>query len=608
MNELLLSIIVPVAAGVLILAVPSRIRGVKEALVLLGTAANVIIAALLFKQDSTYTVPWFGFGFEFSLRIYNFSAFIVAAAACFGLLVALYSSASLQGKSYAKLFYSYLLLMLGFVNGAVLSDNLVVTLFFWEGLLITLFGMIAIGKKEAFKTATKAFIIIGITDLCMMVGIALSGHLAGTFTISKMSLAATGAGGIAFLLLTIGTISKAGSMPFHTWIPDAAIDAPLPFMAIVPGAIEKLVGIYFLTRLSMDIFRLEPNSWASYTLMTIGAVTIVLAVMMALIQKDYKRLLSYHAISQVGYMILGIGTALPVGIIGGLFHMINNAMYKSCLFLTGGAAERQAGTTDLAGLGGLRSKMPVTFACFVITALSISGVPPFNGFFSKELVYDGALERGWIFYAAAVVGSFFTAASFLKLGHAAFLGKLREENKLVKEAPLAMLIPMIVIAVMCIVFGIFNAIPIDKILQPILGARAAEGHRFSGFPANTMLVLITIAVLIAALLNHLYGVRKTGRGLGAVDHIHYAPGLRTIYDMQEKGYFDPYNMGMGLAGLFAKAASWCDKSINWIYDRFSVETAYALAGAIKRLHDGSYRTYIVWSVAAAAVIMIFLLR
>lgn len=608
MNELLLSIIVPVAAGALLLLIPNKVRGAKEAIALLGTAANVAIAALLFKQNSTFTVPWFGFGFEFSLGIYNFSAFIVAATACFGLLVTLYSTASLQGKSYAKLFYSYLLLMIGFVNGAVLSDNLVVTLFFWEGLLITLFGMIAIGKKDAFKTATKAFIIIGITDLCMMLGIALSGHLAGTFTISKIALSTAGVGGIAFMLLMIGTISKAGSMPFHTWIPDAATDAPLPFMAIVPGAIEKLVGIYFLTRLSMDMFKLEAHSWASYTLMIIGAVTIIFAVMMALVQKDYKRLLSYHAISQVGYMILGIGTALPVGIIGGLFHMINNALYKSCLFLTGGAAERQAGTTDLEKLGGLWSKMPVTFICFTITALSISGVPPFNGFFSKELVYDGALERGWIFYGAAVVGSFLTAASFLKLGHAAFLGKLSDKNRDVKEAPIPMLIPMIAIAVVCILFGVFNAFPIDKILVPILGAHAAEGHHFSGFPTNMKLVVVTVIVLIAALLNHLYGVKKTGRGLGAVDHIHYAPGLHTIYDAQEKGYLDPYNIGMGLVNAFATIANWCDKAINWIYDSLSVNTAYAAADTIKRMHDGSYKTYIVWSIAAGAIIMLFFLK
>jgi NADH-quinone oxidoreductase subunit L len=398
-------------------------------------------------------------------------------------------------------------------------------------------------------------------------------------------------------------------MPFHTWIPDAAIDAPLPFMAIVPGAIEKLVGIYFLARLTMDIFRMDAHSWASYVLMAVGAATIIFAVMMALVQKDYKRLLSYHAISQVGYMILGIGTALPVGIIGGLFHMINNALYKSCLFLTGGAAERQAGTTDLDRLGGLWSKMPVTFACFAITALSISGVPPFNGFFSKELVYDGALERGWIFYLAAVGGSFFTAASFLKLGHAAFLGRLDERNSSVKEAPPAMLVPMIVIAALCVAFGVFNSFPIDRILQPILGDRLAdEGRRFSGFPANGMLVIITIAVLAGALINHIYGARKSGRGLGAADHIHYAPGLRAVYDTQEKGLLDPYNAWMALSQAFAKAASSCDKAVNWIYDTFSVRTAYAAADAIKRMHDGSYKTYMLWSVAGAAAVLLLLLR
>ena len=136
--------------------------------------------------------------------------------------------------------------------------------------------------------------------------------------------------------------------------------------------------------------------------------------------------------------------------------MINNAIYKSCLFLTGGAVEKQAGTTDLEKLGGIGSKMPITFACFIITAASISGIPPFNGFFSKELVYDGALERGRIFYIMAVAGSFFTMASFLKLGHAAFLGKISEKNKNVREAPVAMLLPMIILASICVLFGIYN--------------------------------------------------------------------------------------------------------------------------------------------------------
>jgi NADH-quinone oxidoreductase subunit L len=400
-------------------------------------------------------------------------------------------------------------------------------------------------------------------------------------------------------------MAKAGAIPFHTWIPDAAIEAPLPFMAIFPAALEKLLGIYLLTRISLDIFKLTPNSWASYTMMTVGAITILAAVMMALVQKDFKRLLAYHAVSQVGYMILGIGTLVPIGIIGGLFHMINNALYKSCLFLTGGSVERQAGTTDLEQLGGLGRMMPVTFICFIITAASISGVPPFNGFFSKELIYDGALERGMIFYIAAALGSFLTAASFLKLGHAAFLGKSKRDD--VKEAPISMLIPMAVIAGACVIFGIWNSFPIVRLIQPILGARF-EGHNFANWHANGTLVGITIAVLIAALLNHLYGVKRTSSGLKAVDHIHYAPGLRTIYKNAEKGRLDPYNIGMRFSGIFAVSLSACDKAINWIYDDFIPTATGVITVLIRSAHDGSYRTYIIWSIAATAIMISFLLK
>lgn len=576
------------------------------AITLILTFLNFLLAAFLFRSNATFTLPWLGFGLDFSLRIYSFSAFIMLAASIFGFLIALYSTAFMKEKKYSNLFYALLLLSLVFVDGAVAADNLIVMLFFWEGLLATMFGMIAIGNGNAFKTATKAFVILGICDLCMMFGIILTGHLAGTLTISQIHLPLDTLGSIAFIFLMIGAISKGGSMPFHSWIPDAAIDAPLPFMAIFPAALEKLLGIYFLTRISLDMFKLTTDSWVSILLMIIGAVTIILAVMMALIQKNYKKLLSYHAISQVGYMILGIGTATPAGIVGGIFHMINNAMYKSCLFLTGGSVEKQTGTADLEKLGGIGWKMPVTFICFIITAVSISGVPPFNGFFSKELVYDGALERGMIFYLAAVIGSFFTAASFLKLGHAAFMGKLREENRNVKEVPWSMLIPMIIIAVGCMVFGFWNSLPIN-IIQPVLGARL-EGHSFAGFPTNFMLVVITLIVLAGAIINHLFGVMRGGSGLKAADHIHYAPGLSWLYDKAEKKVFDPYNIGMFFVGLVTRIGWWIDRGIDWIYDVFTVKLTFAFTNGIRKVHSGSLSLYLAWSLVGAILAILFMIR
>ncbi len=605
--QLLTILILPAICGAITFLVPKRVPYLRSAILLAATSINLYLAITLFGEEKLISIPWLGYGIEFSLRLDHFSTFILLAVSGFSFLIAIYSLAFMKGNEIGKPFFAYLLISLSLVNGATLADNLILLLFFWEGLLGTLFGFIYIGNKNAYKTAVKALVLVGVSDLCMMLGIGLTGHIAGTLTISQLALPVTGLSSIAFILLMIGAISKAGSMPFHSWIPDAAIDAPAPFMAFLPAALEKLLGIYFLARITLQMFALTPESWLSPLLMIIGGITILLAVMMALIQKDYKRLLSYHAISQVGYMIMGIGTAVPIGIVGGLFHMINHAMYKSCLFLTGGSVEKQAGTTDLSKLGGIGRKMPVTFTCFIIAAAAISGVPPFNGFFSKELIYDGALERSWIFYAMAALGSFFTAASFLKLGHAAFLGKRAPENDKVTEAPFAMLIPMITIAGFCVLFGVYNALPLRHLIQPILGQERLEGHDFAGMPKSLMLIVITIIVIVAAIVNHLIGVKKAGSGIGAADHIHYAPVLKPIYDKAEKRWFDPYNFGLNLVDVFSRIGYWLDRVMDWIYDVFTVTITSVSSHFLSRLHNGSYATYLIWSLLGILLVTVYAL-
>jgi formate hydrogenlyase subunit 3/multisubunit Na+/H+ antiporter MnhD subunit len=602
-HTLLLPILVPLAAGVIALLLRRRFSPIQEAIALVTTVFTLASAAILYNHDKTFALPWAGFGMELLLRLYHFNSFILLAAAGFSFLVVLYCCSFMRDNKHAHQFYSYLLITLAFVNGAVLADNLVLMLFFWEGLLVTLFGLIALGGKEAFKTATKALIIVGISDLCMMFGIGLAGHLAGTMTMSKMSLPMTPLASLAFVFLMIGAISKAGSMPFHSWIPDAAVSAPLPFMAFLPASLEKLLGIYFLARISLDLFQLAAGSWISIMMMIVGSLTILLAVMMALVQKDYKRLLSYHAISQVGYMVLGIGTCVPIGIIGGLFHMINHALYKSCLFLTGGAVEKQAGTTRLEDLGGLVRQMPVTFACFAVAACAISGVPPLNGFFSKELVYAGALERSSIFYVAAVLGSFFTAASFLKLGHAAYFGKRNETSQNAKEAPWPMLAPMVALAGICVLFGLFHQWPLNEFIRPILGEQRLAQQEPS---SNLMLVAVTIIVLVGALLHHLFAAKTMGGGLHASDHIRHAPVLTAIYDRAEKGRFDPYNMALVIIRGIASLGYRCDRAVDSLYSGLSVRLAYALSRGISLAHTGNYSLYVVWALLGVAMVLAFM--
>ena len=606
-ETLLLPVLVPAAAGVLCLLL-ARLERASGTVLVAAMLGNLWACAAVFKRGLALALPLGGFDFTLSFRIDALSSFIVLSAAVLGLLISLFAAQFMQGRRHAGAFFAFFLFTVAMVNGAALADHLVTLLFFWEGMMVTLYVLIAVGHPGAYRTAVKAFFISGVTDLCMMAGIALVAREAGTLSISTLSAAPLGThglSGLAFVLLAIGATSKAGSMPFHSWIPDAALDAPAPFMALVPGVMEKLLGIYFLARISLDMFTIG-HGWASTALMTLGAATILLAVLMALIQKDYKRLLSFHAISQVGYMILGIGTGTTVGIVGGLFHMVNHAMYKGTLFLTGGAVERQAGTTDLQKLGGLALKMPVTFCCFLVAALSISGVYPFNGFFSKELVYDGALERGFVFYAAAALGSFLTAASFLKLGHAAFFGRPRVRAAEVKEAPFAMLAPMMAIAGLCVFFGLANHLPIQLLVIPAVEKHIEAGHHLGGLvPATWGLACVTFAVQLAAIAHHVFGVKRSGSGLGAADHIHHAPLARQLYDAAERRSFDPYEIALeGIHG-FARAAMAVDRAIDFAYDGIATNLAAGSSALLRKAHTGSHALYLAWSLAGLAAIVAY---
>jgi len=600
MNTLFVLIALPVFAGSVFLL--SRKMGGRFAgwATVFFSLVNAAAAVRLFGRPLEISLPWAGFGINLSFRAYAFSHFVLLASAFFTLVVALYSSASLEGQGRSKFFFSGVLLSLGLVNGAVLADNLVVMLFFWEGLLLTLFGLIAIGQPGALKTAIKAFIVVGLSDLCLLVGIGLVAYLSGTLTMSQLRVPAQGLGALAFLLMSIGAVAKAGSLPFHSWIPDAATDAPLPFMAFLPASLEKLLGIYLLARITLDFFALQPGSPLSWTLMVLGAVTILVAVMMALIQKEYKRLLSYHAISQVGYMILGIGTCVPAGIVGGVFHMVNHALYKSCLFLTAGSVEKQTGTTDLRKVGGLAGRMPITATCFVIAAASISGVPPFNGFFSKELVYAGALERSFWLYAAALLGSFLTAASFLKLGHSVFFTKWPRRTDLsASESSWRMTLPMIAIAVLCVFFGLWNEWPIKHLVAPATGVTEVHG----GWHLDGFLVLMTTLALLAAVANHLFGVKRSGSAVGASDHIHHAPVLGTIYGWAEKRYLDPYDIGLKISYGVSMVFWFFDRAIDAVFNKAVPACVGVLSTGLRRAQSSGYVFYAVWAMAGFALLL-----
>jgi NADH-quinone oxidoreductase subunit L len=605
-------IFAPIILGIILFLLPKRWERSRALLALAGTLVVLYVAIRLFGLgEAIANYDWFRFGsfaVGFDLRLYAFSRFIVAAASAFAVLITLYSWKPLSGHPRANEYYAYLLITLGATNGAVLSNNFVVMLVFWETLLLVTYLFITLGKSGAYRTATKSLILGGVADFLLILGIGILWMLTGTLTMNdpQLPIVSTGLAGLAFVLMMVGASAKAGAMPFHTWIPDAAIDAPLPFMAFLPAALEKLLGIYLLARIGMDFFHLDRTM--SIVTMTLGAVTILLPVMAALVQKDYKKLLSFHAISQVGYMVLGIGTSTALGIAGGVWHMLNHSMYKSTLFLTGGSVEQQAGTTDLRKLGGLGKAMPLTALAAFVAAASISGIPPLNGYFSKEFIYHAAKEaKLWVFVIAAMLGSTLTLMSFLKLTFSTYLGEKKQEFAQVKEAHWTMVLPMLVIAAGCVLFGVYNPLPLKLFIQPLLAGNAFAGeglvltqHAWQVTPVT----ILAMGFLGLALVAFFVGKARSRQWLTAVDYIHHAPVLRSFYDWSEKRYFDIYEQGVRFVTWLARIVfQGIERSADWVIESFA-RVFVAVGQGVRKAHTGLLAMYVSWLVFGLVILLL----
>jgi formate hydrogenlyase subunit 3/multisubunit Na+/H+ antiporter MnhD subunit len=360
-----ITIFLPLVVGFVLLFLPNRIKFVSQTLTLVISALMLGLAIWIFATGGYYdsfTVLKIG---DLKLKLLfcatPLAGFILMFAMGFGLLITLYSLKSMAGAKQTNVYYGSILLTIGGSAGILLSDHLLFLLIFWEIVTVSLYLLITTGGKDSKFAATKSFAMIGASDAAFLLGILMVWAISGTFTISHIDVETTSALSIiAFLLLMTAAITKAGALPLHTWLPTSGESAPTSVMALLPAAIDKLLGIYLLVLVVRSIFIIKSGA-LSVILAAVGAATIIIAVMIAMVQHNLKKLLSYHAISQVGYMVLGIATATPVGIAGGVFHMLNHAIYKCCLFLCGGAVEQATGTPELDRLGGLGKKMSITF-------------------------------------------------------------------------------------------------------------------------------------------------------------------------------------------------------------------------------------------------------
>jgi len=610
----IIAIALPFIAGLAVICIPKRLRPAHEILSIVTSCAVLVLTWLCFTRAPFH---WVYRGSPV-LRIDHLSGFVSLFIAFFSVLITIYSAGFMKGKERLNEYYAYILWTLGGAIGAAFSNNLILLLIFWGFLGATLYILISLGGPDSAYAAKKTFIIIGGSDAAMLLGIAIIWYMTGSFTMDAIHLPVNAGllAPVAFLCLAIGAFAKAGAMPFHTWIPDSSEAAPLPVMAYLPASLDKLLGIYLLARLTLEMFVITQNSLMSTVLLAVGSVTIIAAVMMALVQHNFKRLLAYHAVSQVGYMVLGLGTANPIGIAGGLFHMVNHAIYKACLFLSSGSVEHRTHTAELDELGGLARLMPLTFVACLIASLSISGVPPFNGFFSKWMVYQAVVELGrsgskaWVLWlVVAMFGSALTLASFMKVIYSAFLSPRTtndpatnrgagERRTTIKEVSPLMWLPQLVLASLCLAFGIFAwQIPLKWFVVPSMNNTAAVSTiGIWDAPLAAALMIVGLGLGLAIFLGT--RSRATQRrseifiGGGTLDDcsgvkgasfyntVKDVPMLGALYKLAEKKVFDIYEDGN-------RAVSICTKFLQW-------------------LHNGILSTYMVWSIIGMAAMFIIL--
>ena len=600
MNPLFYPIIVPFIAGALCLISPRRLR---EAWAIVGSLAAFILTINIFITHNALDITPL-------LRIDTLSKFILLAVGLFGFLVALYSLKLMKGKARLREYYTYLLWTIGASCGALLSNNLILLLCFWGFLGLTLYLLIGIGGGKAAPAAKKTFIIVGGSDALMLLGIIIIYHLTSTFQMDKISINLINSINLstfAFLCLAIAAFAKAGAMPLHTWIPDCAEKAPIPVTAFLPASLDKLLGIYLLARISLHLFELKMATAMSLVLLVVGAVTVIAAVMMALAQSNLKRMLGYLAVSSAGYMLLGLGTGNPVGVTGGLFYMLNSAICMGCLFIACGGVELKTKTTDLDELGGLAKAMPITFVTCLVAALAISGVPPFNGFVSKWMIYQGIIELGkggdklWIIWlVAAMFGSALTLASFMKVIHATFLGQRSEDrSQKTEEVHWTMWVPMVVLAGLCVIFGVFaHSIPLKHLILPSIANIPATEEWLGWWQPGPATLLIIIGIGVGAIiywLGNLKGLREDTAFIGGevIPDEHRVTGvnfyqtiqemqpLKAIYKKSEAKAFDIYDQGRFLVFFFTKG--------------------------LRKAHTGILTTYFSWFLVGL-LILIYILR
>ncbi len=523
-----------------------------------------------------------GTGVDIVVVIDALSMLMANIASFLGLLAVLYSLEYMKDEKGLTRYYAFVLLFIGSMIGLVTSGNLLQLYLFWELVAVCSFFLISFWYKtpSAVKAATKAFLVTRLGSICLLFGMLWMYNYTHTFDIvtvnglvDKIPFTALQACSLLFLL---GAMSKSAQLPFHIWLPDA-MEAPTPVSALIHAATMVNAGVYLVARVSP----LFSSVSVFFTVgMYVGILTAFLAATMALATNDVKRLLAYSTISQLGYVMFILGMKSSLAYFAGVFHMLNHALFKALLFLCAGAVIHAVHTRDMNRMGGLWRNMPVTFVMSLGGAMALGGLPPFNGFFSKELILDAAERAGHPhLMAVAAATSALTFAYSLKLIYKVFVGSRQKSLRIVKT-PLLMKISLRVLGATCIfsvlveepLINLFNKSGLTSVgssvtayggLQPIPLA-SSIGALALGLSAFLLRKQIGKFFTAHRSASKIAGFINRGYGFDQLSSVLSRLSILTAFTLSKKQYFDrPY----GVLGRFTFSVA-LSLSSKRFFDRF----------------------------------------
>jgi len=464
--------------------------------------ANLVVISLLvlavgsIGQTRTYAVGKWSIPIGINMVLDGLSGLLLLVVSVVSTAAMVFSTRYMEQYTAKAKYLCLFMLMIAGMNGVVLSGDIFNLFVFLEIASLASYALVGFGCEHEELEASFKYMVLGtIGSIFILFAVALVYGNTGSLNMAYISKAVAGSGlnsGLAFALALFiaGFGLKAALVPFHAWLPDAHPSAPAPISAMLSGVLIKALGIYALVRIIFNVFGISVA--ISWILIALAVLSMVIGVFLAVGQWDLKRLLAYHSVSQMGYVVLGIGIGALIlakggntawaylAILGGLFHLINHAVFKSLLFLASGSVQMSTGTRQLKEMGGLAERMPVTRATCTIASAAIAGIPPFNGFWSKLILVMATVQAGYYGLAAVtVLVSLVTLISFLKVQRYVFLGELPEKLRQTKENGFSMQAAMIFLACLCMVMGLLLLPSLrEQILDPAVQV-LIEGLQYS---------------------------------------------------------------------------------------------------------------------------------